>query len=273
MFIGVYPCSSAFQRFALASLLAAASLAAHSAAEALAARAAQRLDAQAARDREEATWWSPAIPLAVDAGLAMLAQGGSAVDATIATQLVLGLVEPQASGLGGGAFFLHYDAKAQARARHRRRARRRPPAPARSSSCGADGKPMPFQAAVVGGRSVGVPGTPRLLEVAHARHGKLPWAALFEPAIELAEKGFPMSPRVFTLARRRTRASPDKPAARAYFFDAEGKPKPVGTLLQEPGVREDAARHGREGRGRVLHRRGRRGHRRRRARRTRTPAR
>ena len=171
-------------------------------------------------------------PAAVDAGIAMLARGGSATDAAIATQLALGLVEPQASGLGGGAFFLHFDA----RDRRVSAIDGRETAPSGAGAqlfLGADGKPMPFQAAVVGGRSVGVPGTPRLLEVMHARHGKLPWAALFEPAIALAEKGWTMTPRVFTLLEK-DKGLVDNPAARAYFFTAEGKPRPVGTVMRNP---------------------------------------
>ena len=170
-------------------------------------------------------------PLAADAGAAMLAKGGSAVDAAIATQLVLGLVEPQASGLGGGAFFLHFDAKAKSVAAID--ARETAPAAATRELFLKDGKPLAFQEAVVGGRSVGVPGLPRLLEVAHARHGRLPWPALFEPAIALAEKGWPMTPRVFTLLGK-DQGLLDNPAARAYFFTAEGKPKPIGTLLRNP---------------------------------------
>jgi gamma-glutamyltranspeptidase/glutathione hydrolase len=171
-------------------------------------------------------------PLAVEAGLAMLARGGTAVDAAIATQVTLGLVEPQASGLGGGAFFLHYDAK------DRRVSaidgRETAPAGATPSLLmKPDGKPAGFQDAVVGGRAVGVPGTVRLLEVMHARHGKLAWSALFAPAIALAEKGFPMSARVFTLLEKDKGLS-DNPAARAYFFTAEGRPKPVGTIMRNP---------------------------------------
>jgi gamma-glutamyltranspeptidase/glutathione hydrolase len=96
-----------------------------------------------------------------------------------------------------------------------------------------DGKAMAFLDARVGGRSVGTPGTPRLLEVAHARYGKLPWKALFEPAIELAEKGFPVSPRFAKLAGE-DKGLADEPAARAYFFDAEGKPKAVGATMRNP---------------------------------------
>ncbi len=190
-------------------------------------------------------------PAAVDAGLAMLARGGSAADAAIATQLVLGLVEPQASGLGGGAFFLHFDAKG----RRVSAIDGRETAPSGASAqlfLGADGKPMPFQAAVVGGRSVGVPGTPRLLEVMHARHGKLPWATLFEPAIALAEKGWTMSARVFTLLEK-DKGLADNPAARAYFFTRRGQAQARRHGDEEPGLREDPARPGRARRGRLLH--------------------
>jgi gamma-glutamyltranspeptidase/glutathione hydrolase len=140
-----------------------------------------------------------ANPLAVDAGLAMLERGGNAVDAMVATQLALNLVEPSSSGIGGGAFFLYWDAKAKKVTA----IDGRETAPAGATPelfVGPDGKPMAFLAARVGGRSVGTPGTPRLLEVAHARYGKLPWKTLFEPAIALAEKGFPVSPRFHKLA-------------------------------------------------------------------------
>lgn len=173
-----------------------------------------------------------AHPLAAEAGKRMLDKGGSAVDAAIATQLVLGLVEPHASGLGGGAFLLVHDAKSKRTLAYD--ARETAPSGAEPQLfVGADGKPMPFQAAVVGGRSVGVPGTPRLLEVAHARHGVLPWATLFQPAIEIAEKGFAMSPRLFELVGKDASLAKE-PAARAYFLGADGKPWPIGTLIRNP---------------------------------------
>jgi gamma-glutamyltranspeptidase/glutathione hydrolase len=173
-----------------------------------------------------------AHPLAVDAGLKMLDLGGNAVDAAIAVQLVLGLVEPQASGLGGGAFLLFHDAKKKTIAAIDGR-ETAPEAATDQLFLKPDGTPMAFNDAVVGGRSVGVPGTPRLLEVAHARHGKLAWARLFQPAIAIAEQGFPITPRVYKLL------GDDKflflqPAARAYFYAADGKPKPVGTILKNP---------------------------------------
>ncbi len=173
-----------------------------------------------------------ANPLAVDAGVRMLEQGGNAIDAMVAVQLVLNLVEPSSSGIGGGAFLLYYDAKAKAiRAIDGREVA--PAAATPNLFMGADGKPMPFLAARVGGRSVGVPGTPRLLEIAHLRFGKLPWKKVFEPAIEVAEKGFPVTPRFHKLIGE-DKGLADEPAARAYFFDEQGQPKAVGTIIRNP---------------------------------------
>jgi len=173
-----------------------------------------------------------ANPLAVEAGLRMLERGGNAIDAMVAVQLALNLVEPSSSGLGGGAFLLYYDAKT--RTIHAIDGREVAPAGATPQLfMAADGKPMPFQQARVGGRSVGVSGTPRLLEVAHVRYGKLPWKALFDPAIELAEKGFPVSPRFHKLVGDDQGLS-EEPAARAYFFDESVQPKAVGTRMRNP---------------------------------------
>ena len=172
-----------------------------------------------------------AHPLAVEAGLQMLDAGGNAVDAMIAVQLVLNLVEPHASGLGGGAFLLHYDARARAVSSYD--GRETAPAAATPELFLRDGKPMNFRDAVSGGLSVGTPGVARLLETAHRKHGRLPWTALFQPAIELAEKGFPLSPRVHALLLR-DRAIIGEPAARSYFLQADGTPKPAGTLLRNP---------------------------------------
>ncbi len=172
-------------------------------------------------------------PLAVAAGLRMLDKGGSAADAMIAAQLVLTLVEPQSSGLGGGAYLLFYDARKKNLSAYD--ARETAPQEATPDLfITSDGKPMAFRDAVVGGRSVGVPGVPRLLEVAHARHGRLDWATLFQPAIELAERGFPVSPRLHSLLSQDRGGLARNPAARAYFFDAAGKPRSVGTLLRNP---------------------------------------
>ena len=173
-----------------------------------------------------------AHPLAVDAGYEVLKRGGSAVDAAVAMQLVLGLVEPQSSGLGGGGFILHYSA-----ADRRVRAydgRETAPAAARPERfIGLSGRALGFMEAVLSGRAVGVPGTIAVLEVAHRNHGRLPWHELAAPAIELAERGFPMSPRLHALLALDPFLRRDPYAAR-YFYEPGGKPKPVGTILRNP---------------------------------------
>ena len=131
-----------------------------------------------------------ANPLATEAGREILRAGGSAVDAAIAIQMVLTLVEPQSSGIGGGAFLMHWDGRKVVAYDGRETA---PMAADEKLFLLPDGKAMPFYDAVVGGRSVGTPGAVRMLEVAHKQYGKLPWARLFEPAIRLADAGFPMS--------------------------------------------------------------------------------
>ncbi len=136
-----------------------------------------------------------AHPDATAAGQAVLAAGGSAVDAAVAVQLALGLVEPQSSGVGGGAFLLYWDATADRL--HAYDGRERAPLSATASFLlNADGKRMRFDRAMLGGRSVGVPGVMRMLEQAHAAHGRLPWAELFEGPIALAEEGFKITPRL-----------------------------------------------------------------------------
>lgn len=173
-----------------------------------------------------------ANPLAAAAGRDILRAGGSAIDAAIAVQLVLNLVEPQSSGLGGGAFLVHWDEAA-------RRVitldgRETAPAAAKPDRfIGKDGKPMRFVEAVVGGRSVGVPGTPRLLEEAHRRWGKLPWPQVLAPAIRLAEDGFAISPRLNGLLSGESNLAKDGRAA-AYFYEADGRAKAVGTILRNP---------------------------------------
>jgi gamma-glutamyltranspeptidase / glutathione hydrolase len=171
-----------------------------------------------------------ANPLATDAGYQILKAGGSAVDAAVAVQMVLGLVEPQSSGIGGGAFLLHHNGKTMEAFDGRETA---PAAATESLFIGQDGKPMAFTDAVVGGRSVGVPGAVRMLEMAHKQHGKLPWATLFQPAIALAEGGFKVSPRLNTLVTGEKNLKND-PVAAAYFYDAAGAAWPVGHLLKNP---------------------------------------
>src|SRR6478735_6863622 len=155
-----------------------------------------------------------ANPLAADAGRQILAAGGSAADAAIAVQLVLNLVEPQSSGLGGGSFMVFYDGKDVLTLDGREKA---PSAAKPERFLGPDGKPMKFYDAVVGGRSVGVPGTLRLLEAAHKKWGKLPWAQLFQPAIRLAEDGFSISPRLNGLLSQEPYLAKNDDIARAYF--------------------------------------------------------
>jgi len=173
-----------------------------------------------------------ANPLAAEAGREILREGGSAVDAAIAVQMVLNLVEPQSSGLGGGAFLLFWDEKSRSMTSLDGR-EKAPAAATPYRFLSPDGKPMAFMDAVVGGRSVGVPGTLRLLEVAHKKWGKLPWSRLFDRAITLAEKGFAVSPRLAgLLAQEKFLAT--NPTAKAYFYDADGKPLPAGTTLKNP---------------------------------------
>jgi gamma-glutamyltranspeptidase / glutathione hydrolase len=169
-----------------------------------------------------------ANPLATDAGYQVLKAGGSAIDAAIAVQMVLTLVEPQSSGIGGGAFLLHFNGKDVEAFDGRETA---PAAADEKLFLGPDGKPLAFYDAVVGGRSVGVPGTVRMLEVAHKQYGKLPWAKLFEPAIMLAEAGFKVSPRLNTLAKGDPHLKKDAVAA-AYFYKPDGDPHDAGFNLR-----------------------------------------
>jgi len=172
-----------------------------------------------------------ANPEAAAAGREVLRRGGSAVDAAIAVQLVLGLVEPQSSGLGGGAFLVYWDAKTNRMVTFD--GRETAPAAARPDRFLVNGRPMAFQAAVKSPLSIGVPGTVRLLEHAHRSFGNRPWAELFEPAIRLAETGFRVSPRLYWLLRADAPTGFDA-KARAYFFDARNRPWPAGFRLANP---------------------------------------
>jgi gamma-glutamyltranspeptidase/glutathione hydrolase len=174
-----------------------------------------------------------ANPLAAEAGLEMLRAGGSAADALVVVQTVLGLVEPQSSGLGGGAFLTWYDAASGTVTTFDGR-ETAPAAATPGLFMGADGKPLPFFVAVVGGRSVGVPGVPRLLETVHKRYGKKDWAGLLAPAADLAEKGFAVSPRLSSMAGEDKGRLDAETAARAYFFDAAGVPLAAGAIRKNP---------------------------------------
>ena len=183
-----------------------------------------------------------ANPLASAAGERVLRQGGSAMDAAIATQWVLALVEPQSSGVGGGGFILHFDGANVSAIDGRETA----PQTVTEDLFLEQGQPMPFAQAMVGGRAVGVPGLVKALEVAHRRHGRLPWATLFEPAIELATKGFLVSPRLHALLQK-DRFLRQDPQAAALYYLANGNALPVGHRLvntELAKVFKDLAQHG-----------------------------
>ncbi|CAG9174460.1 gamma-glutamyltransferase family protein [Cupriavidus pinatubonensis] len=171
-----------------------------------------------------------ANPLATEAGRDVLRRGGSAIDAAIAMQAVLTLVEPQASGVGGGAFIMYWDGKRVQAFDGRETA---PAGATENLFLRPDGKPMEFSEAQIGGRSVGTPGVLRALEMAHREHGKLKWSQLFQRAISLAEGGFPISPRLYAQVASDKFMS-NSPEMSAYFLDAQGKPKPAGTILKNP---------------------------------------
>ena len=176
-----------------------------------------------------------AHPLATQAAMEMLRAGGTAVDAAIAAQMVLGLVEPQSSGIGGGAFMLFYDPTRSSQKLLTYDGRETAPRAAREDLFLKDGQPMAFADAVAGGRAVGTPGVVRMLAQAHLRHGKLPWARLFMPAVKLAEQGFAVGPRLHALLQSDPHLRQD-PAARRYFYDDDGNPHAVGHILRNQAL-------------------------------------
>lgn len=173
-----------------------------------------------------------ANPYATQAAQKILAQGGSAIDAGIAAQLVLGLVEPQSSGIGGGAFMLYWDASRKQLSSWDGR-ETAPQAVDENHFLHVDGSAMGFFEAVVGGHSVGVPGVIAILEAAHRQFGQLPWPSLFTPAIELADAGFHISPRLHTLLKAMPKVAVNPEISR-YFFNTDGQPKSIGSLLRNP---------------------------------------
>jgi len=185
-----------------------------------------------------------ANPLATEAGYHILKQGGSAIDAVIATQLVLAVVEPQSSGLGGGAFMVHYQASSGDLQVYD--SRETAPAAARPDRFLRDGKPIPFAEAVNNGRSVATPGLLRGLELAHRAHGKLPWKSLFAPAIELCEQGFAVSPRLHALLAD-TPELARQPAAARHFYAPDGSAWPAGHILKNPDLAQVLRRIADEG--------------------------
>lgn len=174
-----------------------------------------------------------AHPLAAEAGMAMLRAGGTALDAAVATQAMLAVVEPQASGLGGGALLLAWDARARRLSAWD--GREVAPAAAPPSLFLRDGQPLAFHEAAVGGRAVGVPGAMRMLEAAHREQGRLPWGQLFTPAIAVAEQGFPVGARLAAqIAGDAERLGRD-PQARALFLP-NGRPLSEGAVLRNPAL-------------------------------------
>ncbi|MGF1906161.1 gamma-glutamyltransferase [Aliivibrio salmonicida] len=174
-----------------------------------------------------------ANPYASEAGAEMLRKGGNAIDAMVATQLVLGLVEPQSSGIGGGAFLVYWDAKKKALTTFD--GRETAPLEVTPQLFQDDkGQPLKFYDAVVGGRSVGTPGTIKLMWDTHQKLGKLDWKTLFEPAIKLAKDGFTVSPRLATLVKNDQEYLQRSPAAKAYFFNQDGSPITAGQDLKNP---------------------------------------
>ncbi|TFL15150.1 gamma-glutamyltransferase [Pusillimonas caeni] len=194
--------------------------------------------------RAERFMVASANPLASEAGYDMLRQGGSAIDAAIATQLVLNLTEPQSSGIGGGAFIVYYDSATQQLKVYD--GRETAPSSAQPARFMRDGRTLSYGAAVNSGLSVGVPGVLRAMELAHKRQGKLPWSELFKPAIRLAEQGFRVSPRLHKLVSE-NKALASQGAAAAYFLDERGRPWPVGHVLKNPDFAEVLRRVAKQG--------------------------
>jgi gamma-glutamyltranspeptidase / glutathione hydrolase len=183
-----------------------------------------------------------ANPLATDAGYQVLRAGGSAVDAAVAVQMVLTLVEPQSSGIGGGAFLMHWDGEEVLAYDGREVA---PKAVDERLFLDDEGEPLAFMDAVASGLSVGVPGTLRMLEMAHKDHGHLSWAELFDPAITLAEEGFPVSARLHRSLAEVDHLG-DDPLAREFYYD-DGQPLAEGHELRNPAlaaILAELAEHG-----------------------------
>lgn len=208
-------------------------------------------DQPGGRGGEPAPWTagaavSAANPHAVEAAMQMLEAGGHAVDAAIAAHAVLGLVEPQSSGLGGGAFMLVYQRDGNSLVFHD--GREIAPAGARPDMFMRDGKVLPFIEAWQSGVAVGVPGTVALYEEAHRLHGKLPWRDLFAPAIKLATEGFEVSPRLAGFLPRIAKVAriDENPGSAAYFFPG-GEPLQAGQLLRNPEYADTLARIAGEG--------------------------
>lgn len=176
---------------------------------------------------------SAANPYATEAGYRILEAGGSAIDAAIAVQMVLTLVEPQSSGIGGGAFLLHWDQSGQQLTSFDGR-ETAPAAATPDLFVGADGQPMDWWSALAGGRSVGVPGVVAMLAKVHQRYGTLPWGRLFSDAIRLSEQGFRVSERLHRLIAQGTNPALGRYDNAWHYFFPDGKPLPAGALKTNP---------------------------------------
>ena len=174
---------------------------------------------------------SAADPRAAAAGVQILHDGGNAVDAAFATLLALNVVEPQSSGIGGGGYLV-YSERGGAPVTYD--GREKAPHAATGTWFFKNGQPMEFRDAQPGGKSVGVPGNIRMMALAHHDHGKVAWAALFQPAIKLARDGFKITPRLHNSLLKYTATGALSAEARAIFYQPDGQPKPVGTLVKNP---------------------------------------
>ena len=174
-----------------------------------------------------------ANPLATKAGHDVLAAGGNAIDAMVAVQLVLGLVEPQSSGIGGGAFLVYFDGGDNRLTTYDGR-ETAPLAATPTLFQNENGEPLKFFDAVVGGRSVGTPGTLKLLYDTHAEHGKLDWSDLVQSAIDLAEQGFELSERLFMMLSADMERLGLHEETSAHFLKEDGTPHPQGHMLTNP---------------------------------------
>lgn len=211
-------------------LLSVGSLAAQQASDTVAPEQATGISA-AQRAEAKKFMVAAANPLAAEAGRKVLSEGGNAIDAMVAVQTVLGLVEPQSSGLGGGGFLVYYDA-ASGRMTTFDGRETAPMEATPKLLLDRQGQPLKFFNAVVGGRSVGTPGTVRLLHETHNRFGKAEWASLFDPAIKLASEGFEVSPRLATMVATEGDKLKAYDGTTKYFFDEAGAPLQAGTVLK-----------------------------------------
>lgn len=187
-----------------------------------------------------------ANPLAVEAGLRVLREGGSAVDAAVAIQAVLGLVEPQSSGLGGGSFLVFYDAKTGKVTAYDGR-EQAPSGAGPDMFLGADGKPLPFVTALLSGRSTGVPGAVAMLSMAQREHGKVAWNTLFKDAETLADNGFVVSPRLAGMIASTRAPQAAQPDAVKYFTKPDGTRYQAGDVLKNPAYAETVRKIAAEG--------------------------